>query len=170
MSHRWFTPLAIAGMTTLVIGTGVAQTTGSGTSAPAPAPGASSPATTTTNPQPPASPSVGNPQPSAAAPSVGPGKTTPGSTQSDATKPGQTRSDSMTTGSKKSSVTNGHATSDQVKMLQQSLQAKGMDPGPIDGFMGPKTQAALRAYQKDQNLPQTGQSDAQTLEKLGVQR
>jgi peptidoglycan hydrolase-like protein with peptidoglycan-binding domain len=55
-------------------------------------------------------------------------------------------------------------------MLQQSLQAKGMEPGPIDGFMGPRTQAALRAYQKDQNLPQTGQSDAQTLEKLGVQR
>jgi peptidoglycan hydrolase-like protein with peptidoglycan-binding domain len=76
----------------------------------------------------------------------------------------------MTTGSKKSSVTNGHSTSDQVKMLQQSLQDKGMDPGPIDGVMGPKTQAALRAYQKDQNLPQTGRTDPQTLEKLGVQR
>lgn len=31
-----------------------------------------------------------------------------------------------------------------------------MDPGPIDGVMGARTQAALRAYQKDQNLPQTG--------------
>jgi hypothetical protein len=164
MKHRWFTPLAIAGISTLVIGSAVAQTTGSGTGAAAP--GATSPATTTTTPQPPASPSVGSPQPSAGTM----GQTTPGTTQSDATKPGQTGSDRMTSGSKKSSVTNGHATSDQVKMLQQSLQAKGMDPGPIDGFMGPKTQAALRAYQKDQNLPQTGQTDAQTLEKLGVQR
>ena len=164
MKHRWFTPLAIAGISTLVIGSAAAQTTGSGTGAAAP--GTTSPATTPTTPQPPASPSVGSPQP----PASTMGKTTPGN-PSDATKPGQTGSDSsMTRGSKKSSVTNGHATSDQIKMLQQSLQAKGMDPGPIDGFMGPKTQAALRAYQKDQNLPQTGQTDAQTLEKLGVQR
>jgi peptidoglycan hydrolase-like protein with peptidoglycan-binding domain len=165
MSHRWFTPLAIAGITTLVIGSGVAQTTGSGTGMPAPAPGTTSPATTTSTPQPPASPSVGSPQP----PVSTMGKTTPGSTQSDTTKPGQTGSGSMTTGSKKSSVTNGHANADQVKTLQQSLQDKGLDPGPIDGVMGPKTQAALRAYQKDQNLPQTGRTDAQTLEKLGVQ-
>ena len=57
-----------------------------------------------------------------------------------------------------------------MKNLQKSLQDKGMDPGPIDGVMGARTQAALRAYQKDQNLPQTGRTDAQTLEKLGVSR
>ena len=98
------------------------------------------------------------------------GKTMPGSTQSDTTQRGQTGSGSVTTGSKTSSITNGHATSGQVKSLQQSLQDKGMDPGRIDGVMGPKTEAAIRAYQKDQNLPQTGRTDAQTLEKLGVQR
>jgi peptidoglycan hydrolase-like protein with peptidoglycan-binding domain len=45
-----------------------------------------------------------------------------------------------------------------------------MDAGLIDGIMGPKTQAALRAFQKDQNLPQTGKMDAETLAKLGVPR
>ena len=55
-----------------------------------------------------------------------------------------------------------------MRSVQQALQSKGMDPGPADGIAGPRTQAAVRAYQKDQNLPQTGNLDAQTLGKLGV--
>ena len=43
-----------------------------------------------------------------------------------------------------------------------------MDPGPIDGVTGPKTQAALRAFRKDQNPLQTGRMDNQTLAKLDV--
>jgi peptidoglycan hydrolase-like protein with peptidoglycan-binding domain len=95
-----------------------------------------------------------------------PGTAQPGTVQPST---GQTGS-GTTTGSKKSPTMNGQANSDQVKSLQKALQDKGMDPGPVDGMMGPKTQAALRAYQKDQNLPQTGRTDAQTLEKLGVSR
>jgi peptidoglycan hydrolase-like protein with peptidoglycan-binding domain len=57
-----------------------------------------------------------------------------------------------------------------VRSAQQALQAKGMDPGPVDGIVGPRTQAALRAYQRDQNLPQTGRLDDQTLGKLGVSK
>ena len=34
-----------------------------------------------------------------------------------------------------------------VEDLQKKLAAAGFDPGPIDGSFGPKTQAALRAYQ-----------------------
>ena len=64
----------------------------------------------------------------------------------------------------------GQPNSEQVKNLQKALQDKGMDPGPIDGMMGPKTQAALRTYQKDQKLSETGQMDNQTLEKLGIAR
>lgn len=62
------------------------------------------------------------------------------------------------------------AGSEQVKSLQKALQEKGKDPGPIDGVMGPRTQAALREFQKDQSLPETGRADAKTLEKLGVSR
>jgi carboxyl-terminal processing protease len=64
----------------------------------------------------------------------------------------------------------GGASSEQVKSVQKALQAKGMDPGPIDGIMGPKTTAALKAFQKDQKLTDSGTLDDQTREKLGVSR
>lgn len=37
--------------------------------------------------------------------------------------------------------------SDEVRQLQLALKAAGFDPGPIDGIWGPRTQAALQAYQ-----------------------
>jgi peptidoglycan hydrolase-like protein with peptidoglycan-binding domain len=45
-----------------------------------------------------------------------------------------------------------------------------MDPGPIDGIMGPRTAEALKAFQKDQKLTESGRLDDQTREKLGVSR
>ena len=35
---------------------------------------------------------------------------------------------------------------------QSGLKRIGYDPGPIDGILGPRTQAAIRAYQKDHGL------------------
>jgi peptidoglycan hydrolase-like protein with peptidoglycan-binding domain len=64
-------------------------------------------------------------------------------------------------------MTNGGGSA-QVKKVQQALQDKGMDPGPIDGKMGPKTMAALKQFQKDQKLPESGKLDDQTREKLGI--
>jgi putative peptidoglycan binding protein len=55
-----------------------------------------------------------------------------------------------------------------VKQVQEALKAQGHDPGPIDGVMGPQTQEALRAYQRSQNLTETGRLDPETSEKLGV--
>jgi localization factor PodJL len=52
--------------------------------------------------------------------------------------------------------------------VQQALKAKGNDPGPIDGRMGPKTRAALKAFQESNGLKATGQLDNETAEKLGV--
>jgi peptidoglycan hydrolase-like protein with peptidoglycan-binding domain len=43
-----------------------------------------------------------------------------------------------------------------------------MDPGPIDGNMGPKTMAALKEFQSDQKLTESGRLDDHTREKLGV--
>jgi peptidoglycan hydrolase-like protein with peptidoglycan-binding domain len=63
----------------------------------------------------------------------------------------------------------GGAGSEQVRSAQKALE-KGMDPGPIDGVMGPKTMAALKAFQKDQKLSESGRLDDQTREKLGVSR
>jgi hypothetical protein len=60
------------------------------------------------------------------------------------------------------------ANMDQVRQIQEALKAKGHDPGPVDGRMGAETQEALRAFQKSQYLPVTGQLDSDTIDKLGV--
>ena len=52
--------------------------------------------------------------------------------------------------------------------VQEALKAKGNDPGPIDGKMGPKTRAALKAFQETNGLKATGQLDNETAEKLGI--
>ncbi|MEW5738470.1 MAG: peptidoglycan-binding protein [Myxococcota bacterium] len=36
----------------------------------------------------------------------------------------------------------------KVKELQKMLKASGFDPGPLDGLFGPRTEAALKAYQR----------------------
>jgi osmotically-inducible protein OsmY len=56
----------------------------------------------------------------------------------------------------------------QVIAMQQALKDKGFDPGATDGVMGPRTAAALKAYQKSENLPTTGTMDGDTGAKLGV--
>ena len=62
-------------------------------------------------------------------------------------------------------MTTGRADSREV---QEALKAKGNDPGPIDGRMGPKTRAALKSFQESNGLKATGQLDNQTSEKLGI--
>jgi peptidoglycan hydrolase-like protein with peptidoglycan-binding domain len=68
---------------------------------------------------------------------------------------------------KKAEMTAG---SEETRKVQEALKAKGNDPGPIDGRMGPKTRAALKEYQQASGLKATGQLDSQTAEKLGVDK
>jgi peptidoglycan hydrolase-like protein with peptidoglycan-binding domain len=56
-----------------------------------------------------------------------------------------------------------------VKKLQQSLKHLGFDPGPVDGVSGPRTRAAIRAFQKKHSLESTGKMDAATLKLLEQQ-
>jgi peptidoglycan hydrolase-like protein with peptidoglycan-binding domain len=136
-------------------GTGSAPKSGSGGSVPsaAPAPSATQPGAPTQSTIPPAGTGA-----------TGKAKSGTDMGQSGTSAPGAGMSKSPATGM------NGGAGSEQVKAVQQALQGKGMDPGPIDGIMGPKTMAALKAYQKDQKLPESGRLDDQTREKLGVAR
>jgi peptidoglycan hydrolase-like protein with peptidoglycan-binding domain len=60
------------------------------------------------------------------------------------------------------------AASEEVKQAQQALKDKGHDPGPIDGVLGPKTQAALKAFQEANKTKATGRLDAETKSKLGL--
>jgi peptidoglycan hydrolase-like protein with peptidoglycan-binding domain len=55
-----------------------------------------------------------------------------------------------------------------VKKMQQTLQDKGQYRGEVDGVFGLRTRASIRGFQKAENLPVTGQLDAQTAGKLGV--
>jgi peptidoglycan hydrolase-like protein with peptidoglycan-binding domain len=53
-----------------------------------------------------------------------------------------------------------------TKNAQQALQAKGYNPGPIDGVHGSRTSAALRDFQKAEGLTVTGQLDGETRARL----
>src|SRR3954447_328661 len=64
------------------------------------------------------------------------------------------------------STTTARKGSDDVRQAQQALMDKGMNPGPIDGKMGPKTKAAISEYQTKENIKVTGRLDRETKAKL----
>ena len=66
----------------------------------------------------------------------------------------------------KEKVTGNGAADRDVQAAQRALQAKGFDPGPIDGVMGPRTSVALRDFQQKENLNVTGRLDAETRTRL----
>ena len=43
--------------------------------------------------------------------------------------------------------------------VQGVLEEAGYDPGKRDGMMGPRTEDALKRFQRDQDLPKTGMID-----------
>lgn len=55
-----------------------------------------------------------------------------------------------------------------VKKMQLALHDRGHYRGKVDGVIGLRTRASIRAFQKAENLPTTGQLDPQTASKLGV--
>ena len=59
-----------------------------------------------------------------------------------------------------------HMASGDTRSAQEALQAKGYNPGPIDGVYGPRTTAAVRDFQKAEGLKVTGRMDADTRAKL----
>jgi S1-C subfamily serine protease len=61
----------------------------------------------------------------------------------------------------------GSLSSEAVMQAQQRLSGLGYDTGGVDGQLGPRTQAAIAAFQRDRSLPATGQLDGQTLAALG---
>ncbi len=58
-------------------------------------------------------------------------------------------------------------TMDQRRALQQRLAALGYDIGTPDGVIGPKTNAAISAYQTSRGLPANGQPSLALLRALG---
>jgi peptidoglycan hydrolase-like protein with peptidoglycan-binding domain len=57
---------------------------------------------------------------------------------------------------------------DDIEKMQETLRDKGHYRGKVDGVFGLRTRASIRAYQKAENLPVTGQVDTRTADGLGV--
>jgi peptidoglycan hydrolase-like protein with peptidoglycan-binding domain len=55
-----------------------------------------------------------------------------------------------------------------VHQLQQALERKGYNAG-TSGALDEKTKDAIRAFQKDNNLPITGSLDTRTASELGIE-
>jgi peptidoglycan hydrolase-like protein with peptidoglycan-binding domain len=62
----------------------------------------------------------------------------------------------------------GGLTQNQTRQIQSKLKEAGYRVS-IDGIFGPKTTAAIRSFQNDNDLSDTGQPDSQTLAALGVE-
>jgi len=56
----------------------------------------------------------------------------------------------------------------EITKMQETLRDKGHYLGKVDGIFGLRTRAGIRAYQKAESLPITGQVDSRTAEGLGV--
>lgn len=59
------------------------------------------------------------------------------------------------------------ATPNLIRKVQQALANAGYKPGPADGVSGPRTLAALKSFQQNNNLA-SGELTKETLRALGV--
>jgi peptidoglycan hydrolase-like protein with peptidoglycan-binding domain len=60
------------------------------------------------------------------------------------------------------------ASAEGVKRAQLALKEQGYYEGQIDGEMTPRTTSALKTYQREHKLPETGQLDEATARSLGI--
>jgi peptidoglycan hydrolase-like protein with peptidoglycan-binding domain len=59
-------------------------------------------------------------------------------------------------------------TVDMVRKSQSSLQERGYNTGASDGVIGSRTKSAIMDFQKENSLPQTGNLNRETLERLNI--
>jgi peptidoglycan hydrolase-like protein with peptidoglycan-binding domain len=59
---------------------------------------------------------------------------------------------------------------DAVRGIQTALRDTGYDVGAVDGRLGQRTRAAIRAFERDHGLPVTGLASRSVLERLIARR
>jgi len=59
---------------------------------------------------------------------------------------------------------------EMVRRAQTALKDQGYYEGEIDGTMSPRTSGALRTYQREHSLQETGDLDPETAKRLGITR
>jgi peptidoglycan hydrolase-like protein with peptidoglycan-binding domain len=57
---------------------------------------------------------------------------------------------------------------DTVRTVQRTLNSRGFRAGPADGSLNPRTEQALKEFQKSENLEDSGRLNRRTLAALGV--
>jgi peptidoglycan hydrolase-like protein with peptidoglycan-binding domain len=57
-----------------------------------------------------------------------------------------------------------------MEAVEQALQQKGYDVGKVDGRADNASRAAIRAFQEDEGIPNTGMIDENTAGRLGFQK
>ncbi len=57
---------------------------------------------------------------------------------------------------------------DKIREIQQALEAAGFDPGQLAGIFGPRTHAAVSAFQLSRGLLPHGEVGPKTAAALGV--
>ena len=62
----------------------------------------------------------------------------------------------------------GYGNTNTVVEVQRRLARAGYYHGAIDGIMGPQTRRAIRAYERDHNMPAYGLIDRQLLTTMGL--
>jgi putative peptidoglycan binding protein len=62
----------------------------------------------------------------------------------------------------------GYGYGNTVAEVQRRLARAGYYRGPIDGILGPRTQRAIRAYERDHNMPAYGVIDGRFSKTLGL--
>ncbi len=73
---------------------------------------------------------------------------------------------SQTSAARAAAQSHGATAGLSLRDAQARLNEQGYNAGTPDGAMGGKTAAALRAFQKDRGLPQSGRLDAATMAEL----
>jgi hypothetical protein len=68
----------------------------------------------------------------------------------------------------KPSLSDVTAMGETVQTVQQALAKRGYNPGPANGLAGRQTEAAIRKFQADRGLKQTGAIDYEVLEALEI--
>ena len=76
----------------------------------------------------------------------------------------------VTSSSASSTTMSSRYDSALVRSVQQALNDRGYNAGPVDGQWGPTTVDAVRRFQQASGLPQTGELERPTLAALGVTR
>lgn len=56
----------------------------------------------------------------------------------------------------------------EVKAIQQALKDRGLFSGEVTGYFGEQTKEAVKKFQKQQGISQTGVAGAMTLKALGI--